>query len=307
MVKNECFKIRLLTFEKQSDFFDIQKGRPVYEIKAPKNPYILNPITIEADPFLFVKDGRLYLFYESKRWQGNGVLMMTSTSDIVDWTKPVTVLREGFHLSFPWVFEENGHVYMIPESGQDKSVRLYEATDSSLQNFKLVKKLLTSNDLSITMGYGDSCFIKHEGVYYLFTQLQYADGVNTLELYVSDDLAGNYIKHPMSPIQHSMKLGRNAGAALSIDGKIYRFSQDCTVKYGDNVHVSRIVKLTPEVYEEELVRENIIPQQVSFYKEGGHQFNAVEYNGQWVVATDAKEYHYLLTQRIINRIKMLYK
>lgn len=50
---------------------------------------------------------------------------------------------------------------MIPETGQDGSIRLYEATCDSLCSFKLVKKLLEQpKDKEIRMGYGDSSIHK---------------------------------------------------------------------------------------------------------------------------------------------------
>ena len=73
-------------------------------------------------------------------------------------------------------------------------------------------------------------------------------------------------------------------------------------RYGDNVNVSVINKLTPTEYEEYLVQEKIIPTDVPFYKEGGHQFNVTKFNGKWIVATDAKEYHSLLLHRVIRKL-----
>ena len=43
---------------------------------------------------------------------------MVSTDDLKHWTKPISILNdEGTHFSFPYVFEDNGSVYMIPETG----------------------------------------------------------------------------------------------------------------------------------------------------------------------------------------------
>ena len=303
MIKNECFKIQLLQFENLQDIFNLNKGRSVLRLRTGKGVFDLNPTVIEADPFLFVKDGKLYLFYESKRLKDKGVIKMISTEDLMTWTSPVTVLEEPFHLSFPWVFEEDGIVYMIPETGAINTIRLYAASSHDLNCFYLVKTLVSAPlNTDMKMGYGDSCICNQNDKYYLFTQLQFSDGINTLELYVSDSLSGEYTKHPCSPIQHNQKLGRNAGSIIDIDGKKWRFSQDCTVRYGDNVHVSEIVSLTPDNYEEKLIKENIIPQDIPFYKEGGHQYNLVEFKGKYIVATDAKEYLYLFLQRLFNRV-----
>ena len=36
------------------------------------------------------------------------------------------VLEENFHLSFPFVFEDSGNLYMIPETAENQQIRLYE-------------------------------------------------------------------------------------------------------------------------------------------------------------------------------------
>ena len=106
----ECFKIQLLSFDNEDEIFDIKKGKRIFGVDCLKPYAKANPTIIVADPFLFEYKGKLHLFYESKGLYTPGVLMMTSTSDLVHWSKPVVVLKEPFHLSYPWVFEENGKV-----------------------------------------------------------------------------------------------------------------------------------------------------------------------------------------------------
>lgn len=298
-----CFKIQLLSFDKEEDVLNIKKGKGIFTVPCLPSKMTWNPTIIVADPFLFVKNEKLYLFYESKDFFSPGVIMMTCTADLKNWSKPVVVLKESFHLSYPWVFEEEGKIYMIPETGSDKSIRLYEAANNDLTEFRLVKKLLElPKDMVCRIGYGDTSIYKKEGKYYLMTMLQHEEPVNILELYVSDALQGPYIPHPCSPIAKDNKIGRDAGCWLELGGKLLRFSQDCVHRYGDNVNVSVINKLTPTEYEEYLVQEKIIPTDVPFYKEGGHQFNVTKFNGKWIVATDAKEYHSLLLHRVIRKL-----
>ena len=40
------------------------------------------PVLYQADPFLFVKDEILYLFYELQHWDDPGVIAMVKTSDL---------------------------------------------------------------------------------------------------------------------------------------------------------------------------------------------------------------------------------
>lgn len=41
----------------------------------------LNTSVVYADPFLFVRDDTLYLFYEEMKFRGKGFLVMTKTKD----------------------------------------------------------------------------------------------------------------------------------------------------------------------------------------------------------------------------------
>lgn len=303
MNKVECFKIRLLQKVSEGVGEDINSWQPIKTIDCLTPYFRINPTIIVADPFLFVHNDILFLFYESKRLCTPGVIKMTCTTDLKQWSSPVTVLKESFHLSYPFVFCDAGSVYMIPETGADGSVRIYEATDVNLVHWELRKKLLLQPvNLPIKMSYADSSIYKKDGVYYLTTTLQYADGINTLELYCSDTLMGEYQPHPCSPIVRSRQLGRNAGCLQLIDGKLYRYSQDCTRRYGDNVNVSEVTELSPVTYKERLIKENIYPSHIPFYKYGGHQFNVAHFRGKTIIATDAKEYHYLLLQRIIDKL-----
>lgn len=303
MNKIECFKIRLFETDNLVFPFNINEWNPIKDVLCLTDLFSFNPTIIVADPFLFVHKDRLYLFYEDKGLLTPGVLKATYTRDLKHWSDPAIVLQESFHLSFPWVFEDGGKVYMIPETGADNSVRLYEAVDDDLSKFKLVTTLISiGEDKVVKMGYGDTCIIKKNNQHYLFTQIQYGDCVNTLELYVSDHLQGPYKVHASSPIQKNMKVGRNAGSIMNFDGKIIRFAQDCTNKYGDNVHICEINDITPTSYSESIIQENVLDAKHPFYKDGGHQFNVVRFKGKWIIATDAKEYHRLLLHKVIRKL-----
>lgn len=298
----ECFNIHIFQTE-EKDLFDISKGECIYSKKCLDSSWSINPTIILADPFLFVYRNVLYLFYESKNFFTPGVLKMVKTTDLIHWSEPITVLKEKFHLSYPFVFEDNGTVYMIPETGAVGEVRIYQADNDELTHFSYKETILRQpKDRVVKMGYGDSSIYKKNGIYYLMTMLQYEDEINTLELYTSPNLFGPYTKHPSSPIKKSMKVGRDAGSWIEYKGNLYRMSQDCTRRYGDNVNVSKITTLSEMTYKEMLVQENILPSKNAIFREGGHQFNTVIFKGMRLFATDSKEYHLLLIHKVIYKL-----
>lgn len=300
----ECFKIRIIE-RLGFDQWDIDSSKVLHEILCDGTSFNINPIIICADPFLFVDANTLFLFYEEKRLRTPGILRMICTTDLKKWSKPVTVLEEPFHLSYPCVFEDNGIVYMIPETCAAGEVRLYKADNKELTSFSQECVLLRHevHDSHIDIDYSDSSIYKHkDDKYYLMTTLC-IDGVNKLQLYVADVLKGPYSEHPLSPVCKSQKYGRNGGCMFEKDGHIYRVAQDCEKRYGDNVHLFEVTELSEREYSETLIKENLLNTSIPFYAEGGHQFNMVDFNGKTIVATDAKEYQLYLFNRIIGKLK----
>lgn len=299
MDKIECFKIRIAELKEE---LDLVGSREIIKIKCNSKMTFSEPTTIVADPFLFVKDDTLFLFFEDKKMFHNGVIAMIKTSDLIHWTEPVIVLSEICHLSYPWVFEENGHIYMVPETCGLKEIRLYEANDA-LDSFKYVKTIM-KDDMNYTSGFSfsDTSIYKKDGYYFLMTTIN--DGKkNILKLYFSDKLDRDYVEHSMSPICIDNRYGRNAGSLIEYKEQLYRVAQNCEKRYGDNINLLMVQKLTTTSYKESVLKSNIIPNDVQFYKEGGHQLNVVKFKDRYIVATDAKEYHYFIFNRIMRKIK----
>ena len=80
---------------------------------------------IVADPFMVRHDGLWYMFFEAfDTDEARGVISMASSRDGLVWTYGRAVLREPFHLSYPYVFVSGDRYYMIPESGETLGVRI---------------------------------------------------------------------------------------------------------------------------------------------------------------------------------------
>lgn len=257
----------------------------------------IKPVLFQADPFLFVKDDTLYLFYELQHWDDPGVIAMVKTRDLVSWTDPVIVLRQPYHLSFPYVFEDDGVVYMVPESQESDAVHLFRADNDDLTYFSKVRTLLhQERTAGIHYNLNDSHIFKgnvnsEKGIvnrYFLFTSYQ-KDWMYYQELYVTDDLLhGEFTRHPCSPICVSNEYGRNGGSLIDFDGRLLRVTQDCHADYGDNVSLMEITRLSETEYEERLFRRNVLPVNAIF-RDGGHQLNIARFKGRYVYAADYKQ------------------
>ena len=61
-------------------------------------------------------------------------------------TEPLPALEEDFHLSFPTVFDWNGEIWMLPETGSDHSLRLYRCR-AFPTGWELVQRFATDEEL----------------------------------------------------------------------------------------------------------------------------------------------------------------
>lgn len=310
MWHSQCFKVQIL--KTKNDPLDVSKATPIYQINGCEHftSYFKRcPPHHEADPFLFVYRDRLFLFYESMPFHQKGIIYMVSTDDLKHWSKPIAVLEESFHLSYPCVFMDNGDIYMIPESCNDFSIRLYKADNDDSTSFSLCKKLVTNApDKKLICSFCDTSIWKDKGVYYLFTSLFWGNpqrwvGVYSQELYMSDKLDGEYKKHPCITICKSNKYGRNGGHIFSYNNKLYRVAQDCSQKYGGDINLLEIKKLSPDDYEEVPSTQNLLCNRTPYYKHGGHQYHFVTFKEWTIIATDATETKMFIFAKIINLIK----
>ena len=222
-------------------------------------------------------------------------------------TDPIQISTDdNLHFSFPYVFEDDGDVYMIPETGWVGEIRLYKALSRDLTKFELDSILMHryEKDDNIIFDFADNVLYKKNDIYYLFTSILVKDGY-LLQLYISSTLRGPYREHPCSPICHSMKYGRNAGSLIEHDGKLYRPTQDCTHTYGGQVNLMEITHLTPEKYEEKTYLDKILPTAIKFYRKGGHQLNSVKFKDYTIVATDAKRDRCFPAARIVDKIRRI--
>lgn len=297
-----CFGIDISV---QQDYPAIDtKKKTILRLNPGSSFSIGNPIIIDADPFLFVYNNTLFLFYEDLTFfNRGGTIKMVSTTDLTHWTNPITILDEkDVHFSFPYIFEDEGNVYLVPETGKDGTIRLYRAINEELTAFERLNNLLEREcPKDCTIDLADNVIHKSNNTYYLFTSKQDKKGY-LLELYISQNLIGPFTKHPYSPLLHSNKFGRNGGSLIEKDNLLYRVAQDCSETYGGNIHLMQIDQLTPLSYKEHVYKENIIPIGIDFYKKGGHQLNYVKYKGKIIVATDAKCDKPFYFVRIVNKI-----
>src|SRR5262249_51371289 len=164
-----------------------------------------------ADPFMHNVQHTWYMFFEvMNRQTAKGVIGLATSEDAIRWTYQQIVLAEPFHLSYPYVFECQSEYYMLPETYQAKSVRLYRATHFPTR-WSYVRTLLTSQE------YVDPSVFYFHNQWWMFVGHGAAARyrADTLRLYYADTLLGPWVEHAKSPIiTGNAHIARPAGRVL---------------------------------------------------------------------------------------------
>ena len=170
--------------------------------------------------------------------------MDKSIKNKASWLYCGSILDEEFKLSFSNIIKLSGEFYMIPESSQDSSVRLYKASNFP-KKWQYVKTLISGD------GFNDPTPFLYEDKWYMFVS---SSGNAKMSLYMANTLDGDWVEHPLSPIiKNNPNAARSAGRVIEHNGKLIRFSQNTFPVYGKSVNAHQITILTPEAYTEKLL------------------------------------------------------
>lgn len=232
-----------------------------------------------ADPFLFFREGKWHLFFEL--WNINvnrGEIGFATSLNGFDWEYQQVVLREPFHLSYPCVFEWDGETYLIPETRQANSVRIYKA-DPFPHRWRLLAVLLEGQ-------FADASPFVHEGKLWMFVQR----GLDELRLFGSDQPAHGWREHPSSPVRvGNRRLTRPGGRVIHYENRLFRFAQDGLPSYGYCLRALEIETLTPFHFVEKELPESPI------LRASGNGWNGMAMHhvdvhrlapGSWLAAVD---------------------
>ena len=202
-----------------------------------------------ADPFLFQHEGKMHLFYEEWKDEQKGILAVVEINadgEVIG--NPRKVLERSYHLSYPFVFAYQGNIYMMPETGQNRTVELYCCTQYPEQ-WEFHSVLL--QDINAV----DATLLENNGRWWMFvnTAKENRDGEDNydeLHIYFADSPFGPWNAHPLNPVKSDVCSARSAGRVFEENGALYRPSQDGSVRYGYAVTLNRILELSETAYSE---------------------------------------------------------
>ncbi|MGD0635718.1 MAG: formyl transferase [Beijerinckiaceae bacterium] len=199
-----------------------------------------------ADPFPFEYKGAVTLFVEEfdHRLQ-KGIISAIPFGPDGPIGPAEPVLDLPYHLSYPFVFEQEGQVWMIPESCAARSIDLYRATDYPrgwVHAARLVDGVVAS----------DATIVQHGGRWWMFATVQDNGGAysDALYLWSAPDFRGPWTPHSRNPVLIDIASARPAGRIVERGGSLIRPVQDCRLGYGNALGLARIIRLDDENFEQ---------------------------------------------------------
>jgi len=277
-MKDMVYKIALRKREHERDFF---WKASEYEFKV--LDFRVSSRYWMADPFLYERNGEIYVFYEMwDFFRGRGVIAYSKINEDFSVTKPKIVINERYHLSFPNIFDWEGETYIIPESCGNNCVQLYRcvdfpdvwencgmlvqslyACDSVLMRDKNNLFLHTNVIAKNNCGHVPSCFV--ESIMYPVL-IPDSSKKEFGELEAVSCSVGDYGI-------------RNAGSPFYYGESLYRVGQDCRGgKYGGGICIFKVDSVKP--YKESFVKavssddmaEHVVNAKDKFFY-GFHTYN----------------------------------
>jgi hypothetical protein len=205
-----------------------------------------------ADPFLWQHGDETWCFFETFDYPtGTGHISVgrLESDVLMDIRK---VLDPGYHVSFPFLFEHGGELFMMPESCAMRRIELWRCTGFP-DRWELHATALEGTNAA------DSMVAEIDGQWWLFTNLSddpFDDMSSELHLFRADSpMLERLEPHPLNPVVFDSRCARNAGRVLMRDGVRLRPAQDNSHgTYGYGLNLMRIDELTMECYRESLTR-----------------------------------------------------
>ena len=196
-----------------------------------------------ADPMLYEDRGQVWLFFEDYVYdRAHGRICCAPLNPDGTFGSVSVCLDLDYHLSYPFVFQHDGEIFMIPESVANGSVELWRAKNFPFE-WKLEKVLFQGLCVDTTP-------LFHEGHWHFFTSMLSRVKTHAAfgALFHANSLTGEWASHPANPLSTDVRDARPGGAIVKVDHRLLRPVQDCGERYGRRLQVAEILELTPETY-----------------------------------------------------------
>ncbi len=207
-----------------------------------------------ADPFVVEREGRAWLFFEeaffaSDKGASIGHISVAPIGEEGFLESPAVALDLPWHLSYPFVFENEGEWYMVPESASQRRLDVFRCVQWP-NRWERCQTLLEK------VPYVDASLAHIGDLWWLFAARGSAgaSSADFLDLYHARSPLGPWTLHRRSPVVMDARSARPAGRPFEWRGDWYRPVQDSSGGiYGRAIRLQRILRLTEDDYSETTV------------------------------------------------------
>jgi hypothetical protein len=211
-----------------------------------------------ADPFPIQRHGKSYIFFEELPFgAGKAHISVIEVDRLGRASQPLRVLERDYHLSYPFLVENEGQLYMIPETAHGNAVEIYRCIDFP-GKWRRERALLDG------LFAVDATPHRAKDRWWMFANVSSngAEAHDELHLFSADALLGEWKPHRRNPVKSDVRNARPAGALYSHGHRLYRPAQICAPSYGAGVALNRVLRLDAEEFVEQEERR-ILPAAAS--------------------------------------------
>ena len=200
-----------------------------------------------ADPFILNYNDKNYVFFENYNYKTKKGKISCGIIENEELTNITDVLDRSYHLSYPYVFDMDGDIYLMPETSENNRLEIYKCI-SFPDKWQLYSTSFEGEKVGDAFFYDDDnnqkwLFLnKRVDLNTLLENELYIYKVDTLKL-------DNLEPHKQNPVIINSKKARNGGSIFKYNGGTYRPSQaNIFGVYGRALNISKIEKLTIDEY-----------------------------------------------------------
>lgn len=274
--------------------------RPLTDLRIDWLP-VMRPFCFIADPFGISHNDKRYIFAEAYDYrEKKGKIVFYEYSNHMGLLRQGDALVKPFHLSYPFLVEHGGEVYMLPEAHRSGKLTLYRARHLP-DEWESVCDVLNIPAI-------DASVLTWEGKWWMFYGIAGKGRKPMRELHIAfaDTLTGKWRFHPHNPVHVSDSSARMGGTPFISGNSLYLPTQDCSHTYGGAVSLLKIETLTENDFKCSISRKLAPTQAFAPYMDGFHTLSAF---GDMTLI-DAKRITHSALRHAINmqrRVKRLLK
>lgn len=196
---------------------------------------------------MFEHNGETYIFAELFDYlRRRGVIGYSKLRSNGSFSRWKEIIVEPYHMSYPQIFEYNGEIYIVPETGSGRTLDMYRAVD-------FPDKWEKSVNLAKDVIFADTTLLNRGGkLYALACDMERTKNSELVLFGVNENM--KLCSTELGCVVNDPVTARAAGKMFEYGGKLIRVSQDCSEEYGKRLSFLEVDSDFDSYYREKTVK-----------------------------------------------------